>query len=114
MPNEFPDPTEDHCLLFVVLPDLLALLTQLLSHICPLCVQVRVLHLDLVELLLRLVQFLPVRPLRQLPEDVFGSTVIQRLVGPLGDVLQLVILGLDILQLVVDSLEGIFRKIPGG
>jgi hypothetical protein len=103
MPNEFPDPAKDHRLLCVVLPDLFALLTQFLNHGCHLCVQVRVLRLDLVELLLRLVQFLPVRPLRQLPEDVSGSAVIQRLVAPPGDVLQLVILGLDILQLVVDS-----------
>jgi hypothetical protein len=114
MPNEFPDPAKDHCLLCVVLPDLLALLTQLLSHGCHLCVQVRVLCLGLVELLLRLVQFLPVSPLRQFPEDVLGSAVIQRLVGSPGDVLQPVILGLEILQLVVDPLERIFWKISGG
>jgi hypothetical protein len=35
------------------------------------------------------------------------------MVAPLGDVLQPVVLGLEILQLVVDPLEGVFRKIPG-
>ena len=37
MPNQFPDPAEDHCLLCVVLSDLLALLTQFLSHGCHPC-----------------------------------------------------------------------------
>ena len=48
------------------------------------------------------------------PRYVFTSAIIQRPVGSLGDVLQPVILGLEILPLVVDPLEGIFRKIPSG
>ena len=73
MPNQFPDPAEDHRLLRVILPDLLPLLTQLLSHGRYLRVQVSALRFHLVELL-------PVRPLRQLLENVSGSTVVQSLV----------------------------------
>jgi hypothetical protein len=101
MPHELPDPVEDHCLLCVVLSDLPTLQTQLQSHGCHLCI----LRPDLVELLLRLVQFLLVRPLCQLPENVSGSAATQRLAGPFGDVLQPVVLGLEILQFVMDACE---------
>ena len=113
MPHQLPDSVEYHRMLCVVLPDILALLTQLLSHSCHLCVQVAILRLQLVKLLVDLVELLPVCPLCQLSEDVFGSAIIQRLVGTPGDVLQLVVLGLEICQLTVDPFERIFWKILG-
>ena len=61
---------------------------------------------------LRLLELLPVRPLRQLPEDIFGSAIIQGLVCSPNDVLQPEVLGLEILQPLVDPLEGVVRKIP--
>ena len=51
MPNQFPDPSEDDRLLCVVLPDLLAFLTLILSHGRYLRVQVSILRLHLVEVL---------------------------------------------------------------
>ena len=70
------------------------------------CVEVGVLRLDLFELPLCLVKLLPVRPLCQLSEDVSGATVVQRGVGSPSDVLQPVILGLEVRQIVVHPLEG--------
>ena len=87
MPKQFSNPAEDHRLLRVVLQDLLALLTQLLNHGRYLFVQVRVLRVHPVELLL-------VRLLRQLPENVSGSAVVQGLVCSPGDVLELEVLGM--------------------
>ena len=107
MSYHFPDPAEDHRLLRVVLPDLLALLTQLLSHGSNLRGEVRVLRLYLLELL-------PVRSLCQLSEDVSESAIVQGLVGSPGDVLQPGVLVLQLLQPFMDPLEGIIWKIPSG
>ena len=73
-----------------------------------------VLRLHPLELLLRLVEFFPVRLVRQLSEYVSGSAVIQCLVGSPGDVFQSVVLVMEIRHVVVNPFEGIFRKIPGG
>ena len=107
MSHELPDPTEDHRLFRVVFPNFFALLTQLLSHGRHMCRQLSIFHLQLLELL-------PIRSLLQIPKDISDSAVVQGPVCSPCDVLQLVILGLKILQLIVDSFEGIVRKIPGG
>ena len=104
MPHQLPDPAEDHCLLRVVLPDFLALLSQLLGHGRYLGGEVSVFRFGLLELL-------PVRPLRQLPEDIAGSVVVQGLVRSPGDVFQPEVLVLQILQPLLDPLERIFRKV---
>jgi hypothetical protein len=70
MSHHRPDPGEDHRLLCVVLPDLHTLLNQLLSHGINLRGEVCVLRFHLFELL-------PVRSLRQFPEDVSGSVIVQ-------------------------------------
>ena len=107
MPHQLPDPAKDHCLLRVVLPDFLALLTRLLSHGRYLRDEVSVFCLGLLELLL-------VRPLCQLPENIFGSAVVQGLVRSPGDVFQPEVLVLQILQPLLDVLEGISRKVLSG
>jgi hypothetical protein len=114
MANEFSDLGENHCLLRMIFPDLLVLLPQFFCHQRHLCVQVGIIRLGLFEILLHLVELFLVRPLRNLPKNVSGSTGSQRRAGPSGDELQPVVLGLKLIQLVVDSFEGIFRKIPGG
>ena len=114
LPDQLPDPLEDHLLFRVVLPDLLVFPAQLLGHGGHLCVEVHILRLDLLELPFCLVELLPVRPLCQLPEDVSGSTVVERLVCSPGDVLQPVVLGLEIRQIRKHPLKGVFRKLPRG
>ena len=98
----------------MVLPDLLTLLAQLLSHGGHLCIKVGVFRPDLFELPLCLVDLLLVRPLCQLSEDVSRAAVVQRFVGSLSDVLQPIILSPEVRPVVVHSLEGVFRKLPRG
>ena len=112
--DRFPDSSEDHRLLRVVLPDLLTLLAQILSHGGHLCVEVGVLRLDLFELPLCLVKLLSIRPLCKLLKDVSGAAVVQRCVGSPSDVLQPVILSLEVRHVVVHPLERIFGKFPRG
>ena len=107
MSHQLPDLAEDHRMFRVVLPDLFVLLTKLLSHCRYLCRQLSILRLHLLELLL-------IRPLCQFPKDIFGSAVVQGLVCSPGDVLKSVVLGLELLQLIMDLLEGVVRKIPSG
>jgi hypothetical protein len=101
--HHFPDPTEDHRLLCVVLPELFTLLTQLLSHGSNMRGEVRVLRFHMFELLL-------VRSLRQFPEDVFGSATVQGLVGSPGDMLQPGVLVLQLLQPSWTRLKGLSGK----
>ena len=61
-----------------------------------------------------LTKLFPVRPLCQLSEDVSGAAIVQCCVGSPSDMLQPVILGLEVRQVVVHPLEGIFRKLPRG
>ena len=110
--NQFSDPFEHHCQLCMVLPDLFTLLVQLLRHGGHLRVEVCVFRLELVELLLRLVKLFPIRHVSQLSEDVFGAAVVQGLVHSPGDVLQLVVLQLEVVQVRINPLEGVFWKRP--
>ena len=112
--DPLPDLPKDHCLLRVVLPDLLILLAQYLSHSCHLRVEGGVFHFDMFELPLHLVKLFPVRPMCQLSEDVSGAVVVQCYVGSPTDVLQPVVWGLEVRQIVVHPLEGVFRKLPCG
>ena len=111
---QLPDPLEDHRLFCVVFPDLLAFPAQLLGHGGYPRVEVRILRLDLFELPFCLVKLLSVRPLRQLPEDVSGSAVIQRLIRSPSDVLQPIVLGMEIRQVRKHPLEGVFWTLPRG
>ena len=112
--DELPDSLEHHCVLCVVIPDLVRLPVQLLQHGGHLGVQVGVLRVDPIELLLRQVEFLPVRPVCQLPEYVSGAAVVEGLVHSPGDVLQPVVLQLEAVQVRIHPLEGVFRKRPRG
>ena len=112
--NQLPDPFEDHGMFRMVLPDLFALLAQLLSHSGHLRVEVRVLRLDLVEFFLGHVKLFPIRCLRQFSENVSGSTVVQGVVGSPGDMVQPVVLRLKIRQVIKHPLKGVFRKLPRG
>ncbi len=114
LPDQVPDPLEDHRMLRVVLPDFFILPAQLLGHGRHLRVEVGVLRLDLLELPFGVVELPPVRPLGQFPEDVSGSAVVERLVRSPGNMLQPVVLGLEIRQVRHHLLEGIIRKLPRG
>ena len=95
--DEVPDPLEHQRLLCVVLPDLIRLPIHLLRHGCHLSIQVGVFRIDSIKLLFRQVELPPVRPVRQLPEYVSGSAVVESLVHSSGDVLQPVVLQLEVL-----------------
>ena len=71
-------------------------------------------RVDSVELLLRLVELLPVRPVSQLPEYVSRAAVVDGMVHSPGDVLQPVVLQLEVVQVRIHPLEGVFRKCPRG
>ena len=107
MSHQLSDPAEDQRMFRVVLPDLFALLNQFMSHCRYRCRQQSILRVHQLK-------FLLIRPLRQLLEDIYGSVVVQGHVRSPGDVLQSVELGLELLQLIVDPLEGVFRKFPSG
>ena len=94
----------------MVFLDLLTLVAQLLSHGGHLRVEVCVFRLDLVELLPRLVKLLPVRPVSQLLENVFGAAVVQGPVRSPGDVLQPMVLQLGVIQVRIHPLEGVFPE----
>ena len=112
--DQFLDPLEHHCLLRVVLLDLFTFSVQLLRYGGNMRVEVCIFRLDLVELLLRLVKLLLIRPVSQLSEDVSGAAVVQGLVHSPGDVLQPVVLQLEVVQVRINPLEGVFRKRPRG
>ena len=59
-------------------------------------------------------KLLPIRPVSQLSEDVIGAAVVQGLVHSPGDVLQPVVLQLEVIQVRINPLEGIFQKRPRG
>ena len=61
-----------------------------------------------------MVKLFLVRPLCQLSKNVFGAAVVQCCVGSPSDVLQPIILGLEVRQVVVHLLEGVSRKLPRG
>ena len=98
----------------MVLPDLVSLPTQLLGHGGHLCVQVGVLRADPVELLLHLVELLPVPLVSQLPQYVSGAAVVEGLVHFPGDVFQPVVLQLEVVQVRIHPLEGVFWERPRG
>ena len=107
MTHKFPDSSQHHNMVCLVLQDFLALLNEFLRQCHHLCGKLRLLHLECVHLW-------PIRHLGYFLEDIPGPTITQRPIHSTGDVFQFPILVLQVGQHGPDPLERGFLKFKIG